>query len=325
MSDLPQSIHIHEEAPREGFQSEAQFVPTSEKVRLIEALAETGLSAIDCVSFVHPKRVPQMADAELVATAIRRKPGVRYEGTWLNVQGFERARACGIDLAGMLFLSASEQFGQRNNNLDRAGMLREQHALLAAAQAQQVAISKVYVFTAFGCNYEGDASLQTVEQSVASLLALVRDQDSQPVVFLADTVGWADPLLIKRTLGRLRDRWPNQAFGLHLHDTRGLGIANAMAGLEMGVAFFDSSVGGLGGCPFAGNAAAAGNIATEELVQLCEASGIATGVDLDALIECAALAESIVGHALPSKVAKVGSMAARRRRIAGDLIKAQAA
>lgn len=315
MSDLPKSIHVHEEAPREGFQSEARVIPTAEKIRFIEALAETGVKEIDCVSLVNPKRVPQMADAEQVASGIRRKAGVKYQGLWLNAKGFERARASGIDLAGKLLISASEQFGIHNNNQDRAGILREQAGMLEAYRAAGLAIRKMYIFTAFGCNFEGDVTITSVTDAVRDLLALVPPGNVRPVIYLADTVGWANPLLVKRTLGALRERWPDHPLGLHLHDTRGLGIANAMAGLEMGVAHFDSSCGGLGGCPFAGNAAAAGNIATEELLQLCDESGIETGIDIEAMIDCAELAESIVGHPLPSKVAKVHSVAAKRKTI----------
>jgi len=310
---MPARIQVHEEGPREGFQSEAVIVPTAQKIRFIEALAETGIGEIDCVSFVNPKRVPQMADAEEVAAAIRRRPGVRYLGVWMNAQGFRRARQSAVDLCGTLFVSASEQFAIHNNEQNRSGMQDEQRLLLEQYRQAGVAVERLYVFTAFGCNYAGEIAPSIVVNAVADLLALCHGQP-EPVVYLADTVGWASPTSVERLLGTLRQRWPQLEFGLHLHDTRGLGIANAATGLRMGVTHFDASCGGLGGCPFAGNKAAAGNIATEELVQLCEEAGIATGIDLDAMIECAALAESIVGHPLLSKVAKGGSLSSRRRR-----------
>jgi len=247
-----------------------------------------------------------------VAAGIARRSGVRYTGTWLNLAGFERARATPLDLEPILFLSASEAFGISNSNKNRADSLAEQRAFLEAYREAGLAPNLGYVFTAFGCAIEGDVAPATVVQAVAELFDLTHGL-SRPRIVLCDTVGWATPLTVERVIGALRERWPDMALGLHLHDTRGLGIANAMAGLRLGVDRFDSSCGGLGGCPFAGNAAAAGNIATDELVQMCEEMGVATGIDLDRMIDCVALAESIVGHPLPSKVAKAGSLAARRR------------
>ncbi|MBH1966387.1 MAG: hydroxymethylglutaryl-CoA lyase [Comamonadaceae bacterium] len=313
MSDFPKSVSICEEGPREGFQSEPKMVPTADKIRLIEALAETGVQEINCVSFVNPKRVPQMADAEAVAAGIRKRPGVHYTGTILNAAGFERARKTPLDCLPLLFLSASETFGIRNSNKNRTEALAEQQELLSLYQAAGFTPRDGYVFTAFGCAYESDIAPSTAVHAVSELLELFKGLPV-PRIVLCDTVGWAHPLSVERLVGSLRERWPELRLGLHLHDTRGLGIANAMAGLRLGVDHFDSSCGGLGGCPFAGNAAAAGNIATEELVQMCEEMGISTGIDLERLIECVALAEEIVGHSLPSKVAHAGSIAARRKR-----------
>jgi len=313
MSDLPKSVFICEEGPREGFQSEARIISTADKIRFIDALAATGVREVNCVSFVNPKRVPQMADAEAVAAGLRKRPGVHYTGTVLNLAGLERARATQLDLEPVLFLSASETFGIRNSNKDRGAALAEQRDFLAAYRALGLTPAAGYIFTAFGCAYEGDVDPAVVVQAVRDLLAIM-DGLPVPEIVLCDTVGWATPLAVERLIGALRDRWPELRVGLHLHDTRGLGIANAMAGLRLGVEHFDASCGGLGGCPFAGNSAAAGNIATEELVQMCEEMGIDTGIDLDALIDCVALAEELVGHPLPSKVAKAGSIGARRRR-----------
>ncbi|WP_028601047.1 hydroxymethylglutaryl-CoA lyase [Ottowia thiooxydans] len=313
MSDFPKSVNICEEGPREGFQSEPNMVPTADKIRFIEALAETGVREINCVSFVNPKRVPQMADAEAVAAGIRKRPGVHYTGTILNAAGFDRARKTPLDCLPLLFLSASETFGIRNSNKNRTEALAEQQELLSLYQAAGFTPRDGYVFTAFGCAYESDIAPSTVVRAVSELLELFKGLPV-PRIVLCDTVGWAHPLSVERLVGSLRERWPELRLGLHLHDTRGLGIANAMAGLRLGVDHFDSSCGGLGGCPFAGNTAAAGNIATEELVQMCEEMGISTGIDLERLIECVAMAEEIVGHPLPSKVAHAGSLAARRKR-----------
>ena len=318
MSNLPASVTICEEGPREGFQSESIVISTAEKIRFIEALAETGVQEINCVSFVNPSRVPQMADAEAVANGLRRRPGVLYTGTILNAAGFERARKTPLDCLPVMFLSASETFGVRNSNKTRLQALEEQRELLAMYQTSGLIPEAAYVFTAFGCAYESDITPATVVRAVADLLELAKDLP-MPRIVLCDTVGWATPLSVERLVGALRDRWPEVRLGLHLHDTRGMGIANAMSGLRLGVDHFDTSCGGLGGCPFAGNVAAAGNIATEELVQMCEEMGVGTGIDLERLIECAAMAEQIVGHALPSKVSRAGSIAAHRRRNADRL------
>lgn len=313
MSDLPARVSIREEGPREGFQSEPKVIPTADKIRFIESLAETGVQEINCVSFVNPKRVPQMADAEAVAHGIRRRPGTLYTATILNAAGFERARKTPLDCLPVMFLSASEIFGIRNSNKSRLLGLEEQRELLAMYLASGCSPRAGYVFTAFGCAYESDIAPSTVVRAVADLLELAEGLPL-PRIVLCDTVGWATPLSVERLVGALRNRWPEIRLGLHLHDTRGLGIANAMAGLRLGVDQFDSSCGGLGGCPFAGNPAAAGNIATEELVQMCEEMGVGTGIDLERLIECAAMAEEIVGHSLPSKVSHAGSIGAHRRR-----------
>ncbi len=311
MSDLPKAVFIGEEGPREGFQSEPQTVATHNKIEFIEALAETGIREINCVSFVNRRLVPQMADAEEVIAGIKRKEGTRYTGLWLSLSGFDRALSTSVDRKGIIFLSASEQFGLRNNNQDRSEMLRTQRSLVEAYDRAQLPVSTAYVFTAFGCNYEGDVPVAAVVAAVGDLIALV-GINRQPVIVLADTVGWAAPAAIERVVGAVREKWPSMNLGLHLHDTRGLGIANAAAGLRLGVAHFESSCGGLGGCPFAGNRGAAGNIATDELVQLCHEMGVRTGIDLEKMIDCAKMAEEIVGRPLPSKLTKSGSIASRR-------------
>jgi hydroxymethylglutaryl-CoA lyase len=303
MSDQPHSVRICEEGPREGFQSEPSGISTSDKIRLIEALADTGLRDIACCSFVSERRVPQMADAEAIVSGLNRRIGVRYTGLWLNKAGFDRARATSLDLTGLIVTSASETFGIRNNNRDRAGMLESQLALMEAYQSHGVQSFASYVFTAFGCNYEGDIAPQRVIQSISDLLSIYPDPE---VVYLCDTVGLATPTNLERLVATVRNRWPDLPIGLHLHDTRGLGLANAMVGINLGVARFDTSIAGLGGCPFAGNKAAAGNLCTEDLAYLCAEMGIETGLDISALIECAKLAEQIVKHALPGKLKQVG-------------------
>jgi hydroxymethylglutaryl-CoA lyase len=309
MADLPRSIHLHEEGPREGFQIEKAPIATADKVRLIEALAATGLPDIQCVSFVDPKRVPSMADAEDVAQQIHRRDGVRYTGLWLNLRGLQRARKTPLDIYGHVGLSASETFSVRNNGKDTEGLLAGLRDTLHYLVDEKIPLESGIITTAFGCNLEGTIPVQRVVEQVARLQSLVAEFGlKMPVLKLADTVGWANPNAIASVIGAVRERWPEQRLGLHLHDTRGTAMANALVGLQMGVDVFDSSCGGLGGCPFAGHAGAAGNICTEDLAFMCEEMGIATGVDLDALVECARLAETIVGHPLPGKLMRGGTL-----------------
>lgn len=309
MSDFPKRITIVEEGPREGFQSEPPGIATQDKVRLIEALAKTGLTEIACCSFVDARRMPQMADAEAIARSIQRRPGVRYTGLWLNERGFDRARATSLDLKGVVVASASATFLARNNNRTPAQSLRDQAHMLTRYREAAVALAAGYVFTAFGCNYEGDIAPAAVVDTVSDLVGICRKVNADlPLIYLCDTVGFANPVLVKRVVGAVRDRFPDLPIGLHLHDTRGTGLANAIAGLQLGVERFDASIAGLGGCPFAGNKGAAGNIATEDLAFCCEEMGIATGLDLEDLLDCARLAETIVGHDLPGKTKRAGSL-----------------
>lgn len=313
MSDLPTRIHIVEEGPRDGLQSEKAIVSTADKLRLIEALALTGVPEIDCASFVSPKVLPQMADAEQVAEGIRRVAGVRYGCMWLTESGFQRARHSRFDLPAMNQASASDTFLMRNNRRAPEEQLDGQRQLRRLYTEAGLGRGPLYLFTAFGCNYEGDVPVAQAMRRTAELVAICEEEGAPPShIYLCDTVGAADPAKVRALVGAVRERWPDYPVALHLHDTRGLGIANAMAGLELGVARFDASCGGLGGCPFAGNPAAAGNIATEELVLLCERLGIETGVDISAMIEAGRLAETIVGRPLPGKLAKAGLLAARR-------------
>jgi hydroxymethylglutaryl-CoA lyase len=197
----------------------------------------------------------------------------------------------------------------RNNGRDTEGLLAAQREMLDYLVEHGIPLTSGIVMTAFGCNLEGEIPVARVVEQAGRLLALVGEYGlTLPVLRLADTVGWANPNAIAAVVGAVRERWPEQRIGLHLHDTRGTAMANALVGLQMGVDTFDSACGGLGGCPFAGHAGAAGNICTEDLAFLCEEMGIATGVDLDALVECARLAESIVGHPLPGKLMRGGTL-----------------
>jgi hydroxymethylglutaryl-CoA lyase len=311
MSDLPRHVEIHEEGPREGFQIEPGPITTDRKIALIDALSTTGLGTIQVASYVNPKRVPGWADAEAVVQGFRLKAGIRYTGLWLNEKGLERAlqQRDRLSLKGGISLCASEPFIIRNQNRNLAENIRVQHAQLAIFNANGVPVEGISIMAAFGCNFAGDIPVATVLSTVEDGFAIAAEHDIQvKSLSLADTMAWATPASIKRVVGAVRERWPELRINLHLHDTRGLGIANAYAGLEMGVASFDSSVAGLGGCPFAGHKGAAGNVCTEDLVFMCEEMGIATGIDLDALIAAAQLAEEIVAHPLPGSVMHGGTL-----------------
>jgi hydroxymethylglutaryl-CoA lyase len=316
MSDLPAAVHITEEGPREGFQIEKGPIPTARKIELIDAISQTGLDRIQMVSFVNPKNVPGMADAEDVVRGITPKMGVAYTALWLNEKGFERALQFSNRLTntGTIQLCASEKFSVRNQNRTAAQQLAGQHAIVEMYKAAGIAVERGSIMAAFGCNFEGDIPVSRVVALTQQILDVAKEHGvTLKYITLADTMAWATPLAIKRTVGALRERWPDLDVALHLHDTRGLAIADAYAGLEMGVTRFDAAVAGLGGCPFAGHAGAAGNVCTEDLVFLCEEMGIKTGVDLDALIACAKLAEDIVGHPLPGAVMKGGTLERFRR------------
>lgn len=314
MTDLPKRIDIHEEGPREGFQIEAGPISTADKVRFCEALAETGLHDVQCVSFVDARRVPGMADAMEVAQAIRQRPDVHYTGIALNLRGYERAVESPLHITGGIQMSASNTFSLHNTNKDNAQTLHEQRRQMAFFRERGIPVESAIVMTAFGCNFEGTVAPETVRDCVGELLAIADEFGvTLDRVRLADTVGWASPAQVQRVLGLVREKWPDLRLALHLHDTRGTGMANALMGLQMGIDSFDSSCAGLGGCPFAGHKGAAGNICTEDLVFMAHEMGIETGIDLDALIECARMAEDIVGHPLPGKIMHGGSLSKFRQ------------
>jgi len=310
MSDLPSFVQINEEGPREGFQFEKGAIATDRKIALIDALSQTGINHIQIVSFVNPKNVPGMADADDVVESISIKPDVDYTSLWLNEKGFQRALSHErLTHVGTIQLAASEKFLMRNQNRTAAQQLSGQHNIVEMYKANGVPVERGSVMAAFGCNFEGDIPVERVVSLVGQILDVAKEHSvTLKYVTLADTMAWATPLAIKRVVGAIRERWPDLDIALHLHDTRGMAIANAYAGLEMGVKHFDSSVAGLGGCPFAGHQGAAGNVCTEDLVFMCDEMGIKTGIDLSALIECARLAEDVVGHPLPGSVMKGGSL-----------------
>jgi hydroxymethylglutaryl-CoA lyase len=310
MADYPARVDIHEEGPREGFQSEPAGFSVADRAALVEALAASGLRQIQVASFVNPKRVPQMADAAELFAAIRRRPGVRYTGLWLNEQGLARARATAqVDLVGTLYFYASDAFARANNGMGAAEFAERQRQWVHRYRAEGLPIESAYLMTAFGCNIEGAIGEDRLAEALAFIARLQREEDFVlPRLYLADTVGMADPRAVRRRVALAREHLPRARIGLHLHDTRGIAMANALAALECGVDLFDASVAGLGGCPFCGNAhgGASGNICTEDLVFLCESLGIATGVDLPRLLDAARLAEKIIGRRLDGRLMHSG-------------------
>ena len=296
MSDLPDRISLREVGPRDGLQDEDP-VPTDGKIALIDALSATGLERIEAVSFVHPRAIPQMADADEVWSRVTRNPDVRYSALVPNLRGAERALAAGFTEIEVV-VSASDTHNRRNINRSTEESLAELPALVDLVHGRGGTL-QVIVSTAWGCPYEGDVPVSRVLHVVAGAAEAGADS-----VAYGDTTGMATPTRVTRLVGETRSAYPDLPVGLHFHNTRGTGLANVYAALQLGVDDFDAAVGGLGGCPYAPGAS--GNIATEELVHMLEDMGVATGVDLDALIEVAAQAERLVGRELPSQVLRAG-------------------
>ena len=294
--ELPDRVSLREVGPRDGLQNEDP-VPTDAKVALIDSLSQTGVSRIEAVSYVRPQAIPQMADADEVWKRVAKSQGVRYSALVPNLKGAVRALDAGFtELEAVV--SASETHNRKNVNRSTGQSLDEIAEIIALAHDRGATV-QVIVSTAWGCPYEGDVP---VSRTVAVAGRAIRDgADSSS---FGDTTGMATPTRVEALVGAFRDAHPEQSLNLHFHNTRGTGLANVLAALQMGVSDFDASVGGLGGCPYAPGAT--GNIATEELVHMVEDMGVATGIDLDAMIEAAAEAERIVGRTLPSQVLRAG-------------------
>ena len=289
---LPQRVTIVEVGPRDGLQNEQAVAPTATKVELVERLAATGLRHVEATSFVNPKAVPQLADARDVMTTIDRVDGVSYPVLVPNERGYEGALAAGATSISV-FTAASESFTRRNVNASIAESIDRFRPILERAAADGIHV-RGYVSTAWGCPFEGPIA-PTAVRAVVEQLADLGIAD----VSIGDTIGVAVPSEIEPVMGPLLEFDADLNLALHLHDTRGTALANAWAGLQLGIDIFDASVAGLGGCPFAPGAT--GNVATEDLVWMLHRAGIETGVDLDALVEVArwisgAIDRPISGH-----------------------------
>lgn len=294
MSD---SIEIVEVGPRDGLQSEPEVMPTDAKLELIQRLVDAGVRRVEVASFVNPKRVPQMADAEEVLARLPRRDGVQYIGLVLNRKGFERARAAGCTEIGMV-TAATDSFSQRNQgaSVEETIAAWEEIAPLAreAGMRAQVTIS-----VSFGCPFEGEVPAEKVI-SIATRLA-----QSLPVeIAIADTIGVAVPSQVTELATRIQQSVPGIPLRCHFHNTRNTAVANAYAAVQAGVRILDASVGGIGGCPFAPNAT--GNVATEDLLYLFSRVGYTTGIDLEKLIATAHWLQEQRGKPLPGMVAKAG-------------------
>ncbi|HEY9244340.1 MAG TPA: hydroxymethylglutaryl-CoA lyase [Streptosporangiaceae bacterium] len=296
MSDLPARISLREVGPRDGLQNEDP-VPTEAKVGLINTLARTGVSRIEAVSYVKPEAIPQMADADQVWQGITRAPTVRYSALAPNLRGARRALDAGFTEVEVV-VSASDTHNRRNVNRSTAESLDDIAVIIDEAH-RRGATCQVVVATAWGCPYQGDVPADRVLSVAGRAVA-----DGADAISFGDTTGMATPRRVTELVGGFRARHPEVPLNLHFHNTRGTGLANVLAALELGVDDFDASVGGLGGCPYAPGAS--GNIATEELVHMVEDMGVATGVDLAAMIGAAEEAERIVGRQLPSQVLRAG-------------------
>ncbi|HKS99560.1 MAG TPA: hydroxymethylglutaryl-CoA lyase [Rugosimonospora sp.] len=286
-------VSIREVGPRDGLQNEAP-VPATAKVALLDALSRTGVRRIEAVSFVHPKAIPQMADADEVWAAARRAPNVRYSALVPNSRGATRALAAGFTEIEVV-VSASDTHNRRNVNRSTAESLDDITGLIEEIHRAGGTV-EVIIATSFGCPYEGDVPPDRVAGMVERVIG-----DGADRVAFGDTTGMGTPRRVRDLLGAVPRTRPVL---LHFHDTRGTGLANILTALDLGVTDFDASVGGLGGCPYAPGAT--GNVATEEVVHMLHDMGVETGIDLDALIGVAELAERIVGRELPSGVLRAG-------------------
>jgi len=298
VSALPAAVEIVEVGPRDGLQNEPGVMPTATKVEFITRALATGLRRIEVASFVNPKRVPQMADAEAVLAALPRRPDVEYVGLVLNRRGYERAAAAGCTEIGMA-VAASNAFNERNQGASTDESIAAWHDIATAARAAGLR-AQVTVSTAFGCPFEGEVPVARVVEVVRRLA------ESAPLeVALADTIGAGVPSQVTELIARVREALPNLRLRCHFHNTRNTGIANAYAAVVAGVTVLDASIGGIGGCPFA--PAATGNIPTEDLLYLLTRMGIQTGVDLEALIATGRWLEERLGRTVPGALVKAGS------------------
>jgi len=290
-------VFIHDVVARDGFQIEPEWIPTERKIEIIDRLAQTGVAKIEATSFVSPKAVPNLRDAEGVMAGIRRNPAVTYVALVPNARGAERALASGVDEI-VLVVSASETHNRANVRRSVAESFAGFGEVFDAVRGSDLSVVGA-IATAFGCPFEGDVPEAQVLDCIGHYVGLgVRE------VTFGDTTGMANPRQVERLVAAARQRFPEIQLTLHFHNTRGMGLANVVAGLNAGVVRFEGCLGGLGCCPFAPGAT--GNVCTEDVVHMLECMGYDTGVDLDRLLEASRRLREIVGHELPGQVVKAG-------------------
>jgi hydroxymethylglutaryl-CoA lyase len=296
---VPPEVSIYEVSPRDGLQNENSTVPLSGKVRLIDALVASGLRRVEITSFVSPRWIPQLADADELAADIMAQPeaGVRFSALCPNAQGLARAIRAGMKEIAV-FISASETHNKKNVNKTIADTLAAFEETIAPAREAGMQV-RGYVSTVWGCPYEGPIAAG----ASIGIARRLHEMGCYQISF-GDTIGAGTPRYTHEVMVRALDALPIDAIAMHMHDTRGTALANVLVGLELGIRHFDASVGGMGGCPYAPGAA--GNVATEDLVYMLEGMGVRTGIDLERLVEAARAAESIVGRQLPGKVHRAG-------------------
>ena len=288
----PDTVTIVEVGPRDGLQNEPAAVPTAAKIAFIDALSDAGLPVIEISAFVSPKWVPQMADAADVARQIRRRANTRYTALVPNLAGLDRAHAAGLtDVA--IFAAASETFSTKNINQSIGASLDTYRAVCERASTLGIRV-RAYLSTAFGCPFEGDVPIETVAAVSSELIAMGAFE-----VSVSDTIGVAHPGQVPRVVEAVASRIGTERMALHFHDTRGTALANVLTALDLGISTFDSSAGGLGGCPYAPGAT--GNLATEDLIYMLDGLGVRTGVTLAAVVEASAAMAGSVGHAPASR------------------------
>lgn len=295
---MTRNVEIVEVGPRDGLQSEPGVFPTEDKIRLIESLIDAGLRRLEVTSFVNPKKVPQMADAEAVLTGLQKRPGVHYIGLVLNRKGFERALAAGCTEVGMAVVS-SDTFNRRNQGVSTDESIAAWLEIARAAREAGIR-AQVTIATSFGCPFEGEIPVHRVLE-VAERVA----EGLPHEISFADTVGVGVPWQVSEVIQGARERLPEMRLRAHFHNTRNTGLANAYAAVQAGVHALDSSVGGIGGCPFA--PAATGNIPTEDLIYMLHRAGVETGVDLPRLLAVSEWLQQRLGRTLPGMLLKAGS------------------
>jgi hydroxymethylglutaryl-CoA lyase len=294
---LPERVTLCEVGTRDGFQIEPDFIPTEQKVEVIDLLSAAGVPRIEVTSFVHPKVVPQLRDAEEVMARITRRPGTRYAALVPNDKGAVRAIEAGVDAIHTV-VSASESHNLANVNMTIAESLDKLGAVMQVAARAKLHVG-CGISTSFGCPFEGDVPLAQLERVVGRLVDM-----GARAIGLADTTGMANPRQVSRVLEHLMPRFAGVEWTLHTHDTRAMAIPNILAALEHGVTNIDASIGGLGGCPFAPGAS--GNVCSEDLVHCLHAMGVQTGIDLDRLLGVSRRVQEIVGRTLPGQIVKAG-------------------